>query len=604
MSTHKWIDRICILSVIFTVALTIAFLNGKKWGIRSAAGGKAYESRLFDNKAVHTIDIVMEDWEGFIDSCTEEEYAACSLAVDQEVYNNVAIRAKGNTSMMQVEKYGNGRYSFKIEFDHYDKSKSYYGLDKLCLNNIIQDDTYVKDYICYQMMQYCDVAAPLCSFVFIKVNGKDFGLYLAVEGLEEAFLERNFGSGYGSLYKPDSTDLVGGMNQSDLLLKYTDDEHSSYQNIFSNTITEHTTDADRDRLIASLKKLNSGEDLENTVDIQSVISYFVVHNFVCNFDSYTGNMIHNYYLYEKAGKMSMVPWDYNLAFGGFQGAQSASGLVNYPVDTPVSGAGVDARPMLSWIFSKAEYTEQYHQKFASFLSGYFDSGIFAEEIERIRSLITPYVKKDPTKFCTEEEFEAGINTLKEFCLLRTKSIQMQLAEEKTTASDGQQNGESFVDASGLTISAMGGMEQGNGGQAAGGKSWMDSKEGVPAMARPDLSSDGIPEMPADFPGREEQGTEESQGTSQEKGVEGTTALPEGSSKPTQNGAEQKNLPDAGMPPGKTGENRGQMDHPQKGQKQKDTGEVELTETQEKRAWMLVCVSVFLLLAGLFIAFFY
>ena len=27
----------------------------------------------------------------------------------------------------------------------------------------------------------------------------------------------------------------------------------------------------------------------------------VVHNFVLNFDSYTGSMIHNYYLYEKDG---------------------------------------------------------------------------------------------------------------------------------------------------------------------------------------------------------------------------------------------------------------------------------------------------------------
>ena len=28
-------------------------------------------------------------------------------------------------------------------------------------------------------------------------------------------------------------------------------------------------------------------------------------------------MIHNYYLYEEDGQLSMIPWDYNLAFGGF-----------------------------------------------------------------------------------------------------------------------------------------------------------------------------------------------------------------------------------------------------------------------------------------------
>ena len=59
---------------------------------------------------------------------------------------------------------------------------------------------------------------------------------------------------------------------------------------------------------------------------------------------YTGSMIHNYYLYEEDGQLSMIPWDYNLAFGGFQGGQDATSMVNYPIDTPVSGGTVDSRP--------------------------------------------------------------------------------------------------------------------------------------------------------------------------------------------------------------------------------------------------------------------
>ena len=83
------------------------------------------------------------------------------------VYENVAIRGKGNTSLTQVEQYGNSRYSFKVEFDHYDNALSYYGLDKLSLNNLIQDNTMLKDYLCYQLMGSFGVDAPLCSFVYI-----------------------------------------------------------------------------------------------------------------------------------------------------------------------------------------------------------------------------------------------------------------------------------------------------------------------------------------------------------------------------------------------------------------------------------------------------
>ena len=93
-----------------------------------------------------------------------------------------------------VSSLGSERYSFKIEFDHYDSSKSYHGLDKLSLNNLIQDSTMMKDYLTYTMMNAFGVNSPLCSYVYITVNGEDWGLYLAVEGVEEAFLERNYGS--------------------------------------------------------------------------------------------------------------------------------------------------------------------------------------------------------------------------------------------------------------------------------------------------------------------------------------------------------------------------------------------------------------------------
>lgn len=142
----------------------------------------------------------------------------------------------------------------------------------------------------------------------------------------------------------------GGMGSDDVSLIYSDDEYSSYSNIFDNAKTD-ITDADKERLIASLKSLNENSDIGDVVNVDEVIQYFVVHNFVCNFDSYTGSMIHNYYLYEEDGQLSMILWDYNLAFGGFSagggGSDSATQMVNYAIDTPVSGGTVDSRPMLA-----------------------------------------------------------------------------------------------------------------------------------------------------------------------------------------------------------------------------------------------------------------
>ncbi len=569
MSTHKHVNRICCASLIVALILTVLFMNGAYFGIQKASAVTDYEKRLFETAAVHTIDIVMDDWEGFLSTCTNEEYSVCTVVIDGEPFRNVAIRAKGNTSLTQVKAYGNNRYSFKIEFDHYDGSNNYYGLDKLCLNNIIQDNTYMKDYLCYQMMAEIGAASPLCSFVNISVNGETWGLYLAVEGVEEAFLQRNYGADYGTLYKPDSMSMGGGRGNGkdfkmeewdgkekgvdldgvqrerknggvseadgertdgnmpgggkpdgagwsggmpdgerldgevssreipngarwdrkmpggerpegetpsiempvapgsggkprgmgkgsdDVLLKYIDDNIDSYKNIFDNAVID-VTDQDKERLIESLKGLNSGESPERVVDIEEVIRYFVVHNFVLNFDSYTGSMIHNYYLYEEDGKMGMIPWDYNLAFGAFEHTSNATELVNDPIDSPVSGGTTEDRPMLAWIFREETYTEIYHQHFSAFISEYFDSGKFADMIDSVKTMIAPYVQDDPTKFCTYEEFETGIDTLKEFCLLRAESVKGQLSG--TIGSTAKTQGEeSFIDAGEMDISSMGSM---------------------------------------------------------------------------------------------------------------------------------------------------
>lgn len=399
----------------------------------------------------------MEDWDGFLETCQDKEYAQCSLVIDGETCGSAAIRAKGNNSLSSVSAYGNDRYSFKVEFDHYDSSKTYYGLDKLNLNNLIQDNTMMKDYLVYRLMGDFGVAAPLCSYVYLTVNGEDWGLYLAVEGVEEAFLRRNYGSSYGELYKPDSMNGGGGGRASndDVKLQYVDNDPDSYSNIFNNAKTD-VSQADQERLIASLKQLSQGADLEEILDTDAVLRYFVVHNFVCNFDSYTGSMVHNYYLYEEDGVLSMIPWDYNLAFGSFQEQMSATELVNFPIDTPVSSGDLESRPMVAWIFQDESYTRLYHQYFSQFLTDFVDSGVLEERIDATAALLDPYVQLDPTKFCTYGEFQTAADTLKEFCSLRAQSVSGQLAGTIPATSEGQAaDSSALIDASGLELSDLG-----------------------------------------------------------------------------------------------------------------------------------------------------
>ncbi|MBR6025131.1 MAG: CotH kinase family protein, partial [Firmicutes bacterium] len=303
-----------------------------------------------------------------------------------------------------------------------------------------------------------------------------------------------------------------GMGSSDVKLKYTDDDPDSYSNIFNNAKST-VTEFDKARLINALKNLSEGENLEDTLDIDEVLRYFVVHNYLVNSDSYTGSMIHNYYLHEADGKLSMIPWDYNLAFGTFQGSSDGTDAVNDPIDTPLSITGDGSRPMADWIFRNEEYTELYHQYFAEFLEQEDIIGLIDETYEMIKS----YVEKDPTAFCTYEEFETGVATLRSFCEKRTESIKGQLDGSIPSTDEGQQaESANFIDASDIKLSDMGSMGGGNGG--FGGSRDRNTDDNTETNEQGGFGGFGggqMPsgEMPSDFGGQMPGGFERPDSTS-------------------------------------------------------------------------------------------
>lgn len=126
--------------------------------------------------------------------------------------------------------------------------------------------------------------------------------------------------------------------------------------------------------------------------------------------------------------------------------------------------------MLYWMLADESYLENYHEIFSQFISKYFDSGYFEQLIDSTAELISPYVQKDPTKFCTYEEFEQGVSTLKQFCLLRAQSVKGQLEGTIPSTSDGQtEDSSNLISADGITVSDMGSMGSMGGGNMGGNR---------------------------------------------------------------------------------------------------------------------------------------
>ncbi len=197
------------VALVLALLLTLGLLRA---GDSSSGVYKAYEAG-FDPDTVMEVQILVdeEDWQEMIENATDEEYISAQVIIDGENLGTVGIRPKGNSSLSQVASDPDGvRFSYKIKFDQYTSGNSWGGLDKLVLNNMHADPTYMKEYLSYELLEKMGIAVPLYRFAHITVNGEEWGLYLALEPLEEDYLERNFGYDYGNLYKVETADMGGG----------------------------------------------------------------------------------------------------------------------------------------------------------------------------------------------------------------------------------------------------------------------------------------------------------------------------------------------------------------------------------------------------------
>lgn len=563
-----------------------------------------YITAIFDDDKVIEINIEMDEtaWQEMLDNASAEEYTAANVTINGTTYNNVAIRPKGNSSLSQlVTDDTTDRYSFKIKFDEYVDGQTLDGLSKLVLNNNMSDATYMKEYLSYKLLASLGVPTPECAYAHITINGEEWGLYLAVEPIEEEFIARNYGSTDGNLYKPESDSVAVGenkntddtdnnktnLNQTDVNesqntsdntqvpsdinngdstnqmqtppnmnsgdrsnqmqdppdmnngdssnqmqtppnmnngdnsnqmqyppdmnnrdssseaqstdnttdtsneppsnrpngmgggmmgggpggnsngadLVWSGDDISNYSAIFDNAIFKNTDSDDYTKILDMIEHLDSMEDIESYLDVDEVLRYFAANTFLVNLDSYVSNMNHNYYLYENDGVVSILPWDYNLSFAGFQ-AGSASNAINFPIDSPVSDS-LEDNPLIANLLEVDEYKELYHQYLDEILNNFINNGTYETLITETDALISDYVKNDATAFYTFDEYEDAVSNLLIFGYDRATSIAAQLDGTQPSTTTGTI--ETTVD-----LTAMG-QQGGGGGNDKGGMNNMGSK---------------------------------------------------------------------------------------------------------------------------------
>jgi spore coat protein CotH len=116
---------------------------------------------------------------------------------DSMVLDSIGVRYKGNSSYTLAG--NNPKKSFKLGFDEY-KDQTFFNCHVLNLNNCIEDPSYMREKIGYDIIRKF-TPAPRVAYASLSVNDTLVGVFTQVEQVDKYFLKRNFDKDGGSLFK-------------------------------------------------------------------------------------------------------------------------------------------------------------------------------------------------------------------------------------------------------------------------------------------------------------------------------------------------------------------------------------------------------------------
>ena len=386
---------------------------------------------VFPHDEVIDVNIVItdEDYQYLLDNAMDEVYVNADITYNGYTLSNVAIRAKGNSSLRDVYNAGGDRFSFKVDLNYYIDGQDLFGIDKLNLNNLFMDPSMMAEYIGYEMFDSLDAISSRTTFAALYINGEYYGLYLSVENIDSEFLEDNFDDSEGYLYKPE---MGTGAD-----LSYVSDDPTDYTGLFPTNYDDYTNDS----ILELITAIENGDELDEIFDVDQFLKYLAISTYTVHMDSYQGGMFHNYYLYNNDGVYEWLPWDLNMTFNGFPGFSLSDELATQMIiDEPTSSA-LSNYPIIESVLANEEYLETYHEYLQELIDNYADEDTFNDRVLEIYQMINNYVANDSNSFYSYTEFENALfadttSSLTGYIEARNESVESQLAGLTESTNDG------------------------------------------------------------------------------------------------------------------------------------------------------------------------
>jgi spore coat protein CotH len=351
---------------------------------------------------------------GAMDIGGDTSYVPSTIAFNGETWESVGLRFSGNSTLATSWSNGTLKISLRLDFDEFEDDdpattdQRFYGFKQISLKSNAMDESYLREKVAADVFSEAGVVSSQTAFYEVYVDygegSQYFGLYTAVEIVDDTLIETQFEEDSGNIYKPEGTGAsfaAGTFDEVTFEKKSNEDEAdwSDIQAVFEALHAEtRTTDPAAWRA-----------GLEAVFDVDAFLKWLAVDTIMQNWDTY-GSMAHNYYLYTNptTGRVTWIPWDNNMSLsagrGGGRGDTGKNGMGGGARELDLA-AVTDQWPLIRYLADDSVYMAKYQQYLQETITSVFVPQKMAEIYQTYHDLIAPYVTSEVTGYTQLESIE-------------------------------------------------------------------------------------------------------------------------------------------------------------------------------------------------------
>jgi spore coat protein H len=360
-------------------------------------------SQFFANKKVVPKFVISAD-EVTLKTLRQDprKYMPVSVTVDGVEFNTVAMHLKGGAGSFRGV---DDKPALTLNFDKYQDKQRFHGLDKIHLNNSVQDPWWMTEIICGDLFLAAGVPTARATHAVVELAGRPRGLYVLKEGYNRTFLKRYFKNPDGNLYDGGfCTDI-----NANLELSHGKEKTPTHAEL------KALVDACQERDLPKRK-----ERVEKLLDLDRFISLAALEVMTWHWDGYCLKP-NNYRLYHdpSVNKIIIIPHGMDQMFG------IPGGDTNGPITAPASGLVARA------VFEVPEWRKRYYERVAELRKTIFVPEAMEKRVDELAAKIQPVLNEIDKG--TARDFPNRVKDLKNRIRLRAMSIDQQLAERAKRA---------------------------------------------------------------------------------------------------------------------------------------------------------------------------